>query len=154
MLSCLQYQRAIDVWSVGCLLGEMLGRAPLFPFGAGLSYSTFALSELRIGSTSRGEGVSATLTNTGKLAGATVVQLYLGFPQAADEPPQQLKGFRKVHLEPGESTTVRFTPLRERDLSVWDVVSHAWREAKGTYRVSVGLSSRDPHALVGSFVSK
>jgi beta-glucosidase len=122
---------------------------PLFEFGAGMSYTTFALSGLNV--TSREGGVSATLINTGKTAGATVAQLYVGFPAAAGEPPQQLKGFRKAHLEPGEATTVKFD-LSSRDVSTWSVAGHAWVEAKGEFRVWVGLSSRDPHALTGSFM--
>jgi hypothetical protein len=65
---------------------------PAFPFGHGLSYTTFGYSNL----TATASGVSFTLTNTGSVAGAEVAQLYLGFPASAGEPPQQLKGFQKV----------------------------------------------------------
>ena len=120
--------------------------APAFAFGHGLSYSTFALSGLKASA----DSVSATVTNTGDRAGATVVQLYLGFPEDAGEPPQQLKGFSKQPLKPGQSADVTFK-LSERDRSIWDVGTHAWAEAKGTFTATVGLSSRDPKALVGSF---
>ena len=148
-----QEPRYIATYSEGLLMGyrwfDSHKLTPLFPFGAGLSFTTFTLTDLH--SSSRQEGVRVTLTNTGKLAGATVVQLYLGFPAAAGEPPQQLKGFNKMYLEPGEAVSVTFA-LSVRDVSVWDVASHSWVEAKGRFTVSVGLSSRDPHALVGSFV--
>ena len=69
--------------------------------------------------------VSATVTNTGKVAGSDVAQLYLGDPAAAGEPPRQLKGFQKVTLQPGQSTTVRFT-LSGHDLSYWDDAANGW----------------------------
>lgn len=120
--------------------------APLFEFGAGSSYTSFGLSALNV----TRHLVTATLTNTGKRAGATVAQLYLAFPAAAREPPQQLKGFSKHMLQPAEGVTVEFA-LSSRDLSIWDVDHRAWVEAKGVFGVHVGLSSRDPYALIGAF---
>jgi beta-glucosidase len=126
---------------------------PAFPFGHGLSYTTFAISNLVIlqDLNTSDTSVQVALVNTGSVAGATIVQLYLGFPAAAGEPPQQLKGFVKQSVEPGQKVQVAFT-LTARDRSVWDVGSHAWAAVKGTFTVSVGLSSRDPKAATAPFV--
>ncbi|MFC7340001.1 beta-glucosidase [Saccharopolyspora griseoalba] len=116
--------------------------APAFPFGHGLSYTTFGYHGLRVGE----REVSATVTNTGQRTGYAVPQLYLGLPAVVPQPPRQLKGFRKVELRPGESATVVFE-LTERDLSYWD---DGWQVAPGEYRVFVGESSRDIR-LEGTF---
>ena len=84
--------------------------------------------------------MSATVTNTGKVAGSDVAQLYLGDPAAAAEPPRQLKGFQKVTLKPGQSTTVRFN-LTGHDLSYWDSAASGWVLPDGRYGVYVGDSS-------------
>lgn len=123
--------------------------APAFPFGHGLSFSEFTLSGLDV----TNAGVSANLTNTGKVAGAAVVQLYLGFPKAVGEPPKQLKGFHKQLVQPGQSMRVTFA-LSARDRSIWDVATHKWVEVDGPFQVSVGLSSRDPKALQGTLIGK
>ena len=86
--------------------------------------------------------VRFTLANTGHVAGAEVAQLYLKFPDAAGEPPKQLKGFRKVQLSPGETKTVEIA-LLSRDVSTWDVGTHGWRRVSGHFEVLVGSSSRD-----------
>ncbi len=142
--------RFIATYSEGLQMGyrwfDATGQEPLFAFGFGLSYTSFKLSNLEAAA---GE-VSATLSNTGTVEGASVVQLYLGFPEAAGEPPLQLKGFSKQKLAAGQSVRIRFA-LTRRDLSVWDLSVHAWAIATGTFRVHVGLSSRDPEALLGSF---
>ncbi len=72
-------------------------------------------------------------------------QLYVGFPSSAGEPPQQLKGFQKVHLIPGQAVAVSFA-LNDRTFSTWDVSSHAWVVQHGTFTLSVGSSSRDIRA--------
>jgi beta-glucosidase len=133
---------------------------PLFPFGFGLSYTTFKYSHLKItpnpvlntasnpGATSckcNGQSthevtVSATVTNTGKVAGADVAQLYLGDPAVAAEPPRQLKGFDRVHLAPGASTTVQFT-LNGHDLSYFNETANGWVVPDGRFNVFVGDSS-------------
>ncbi|MGZ4200987.1 MAG: beta-glucosidase [Thermoleophilaceae bacterium] len=112
--------------------------APLFPFGYGLSYTTFRYSGL---SASPG-AASFTLTNTGRRAGAEVVQLYVGDPASSAEPPKQLKGYRKVWLEPGQSARVTL-PLDKRSFAHWDDARHGWSVSAGSYRVLVGGSSRD-----------
>eukprot|EP01065_Artemidia_motanka_P046836 TRINITY_DN718_c0_g1_i1.p1 TRINITY_DN718_c0_g1~~TRINITY_DN718_c0_g1_i1.p1 ORF type:complete len:708 (+),score=255.58 TRINITY_DN718_c0_g1_i1:59-2125(+) len=111
---------------------------PMFPFGHGLSYTTFRYSDLTVS----GRKLSLTLQNTGGVAGSEVVQLYLTFPAAAGEPPRQLKRFSKVPLAPGASARVSFE-LQPRDLSVWDVSSHSWVEVSGTFSVDVGSSVED-----------
>jgi beta-glucosidase len=88
------------------------GATPLYPFGHGLSYTTFNYSNLSASQTS----ISFTLTNSGSLAGAEVAQLYLGFPASAGEPPKVLKGFKKVTLGAGASTPVSLS-LTNDDLS-------------------------------------
>lgn len=94
--------------------------------------------------------VTATITNSGDVAGAEVAQLYLSLPSSAPAtPPKQLRGFQKLFLEPGASGTVTFS-LRKKDLSYWDVPSQNWIVPSGTFNVSVAASSRDLR-LTGSF---
>lgn len=107
-----------------------------FAFGHGLSYTSFSYSDLDV----KGRNVSLTVTNTGKRAGAEVVQLYLAPPQdGLYRPLKELKGFAKVTLSPGESTRVTFT-LEDRSFAVW---ADGWRIPAGTYGVLVGASSED-----------
>ncbi|MFG2042429.1 discoidin domain-containing protein [Dactylosporangium sp. NPDC048998] len=117
--------------------------APLFPFGYGLSYTTFGFSNLQVGALNNGRAtVSATVTNTGGRAGTEVVQLYVGAPAAVGEPPRSLKGFQRVTLNAGASTTVTFT-VTQQDLAYWNTTSNAWTTASGTYQISIGNSSRN-----------
>lgn len=116
--------------------------APLFPFGYGLSYTTFSYRRLRIEDTGSSVTVSFTVRNTGARAGAEVAQLYVDDPAAAGEPPKQLKGFDKVFLRPGKSARVTLT-LTPRSFSIWDSASQAWHVTPGLYRILVGASSRD-----------
>lgn len=119
---------------------------PLFPFGYGLSYTSFSFSNLSI---SPGSGafngtvtVSATVTNTGSRAGADVVQLYVGFPSGVGEPPKNLKGFQKVSLSAGQAQTVSFT-LNSSAFSYWDTTAHNWVVPQGTFHLMLGDSSRN-----------
>jgi beta-glucosidase len=130
------YSEGIDV---GYRWYDSKNITPLFPFGDGLSYTTFAFSSLRItaGAGGRAVTVTARVANTGKLAGSDVAQLYLGDPAAAAEPPRQLKGFQKVSLNPGQSTRVTFH-LGSHDLSYW---KSRWVVPEGRFRVYVGDSS-------------
>ena len=82
------------------------------------------------------------MTNTGNMAGAEVVQLYLRFPASAGEPPNQLKGFHKVRLEPGEQVEVMFH-LTKRHFSIWNPEHHGWTMVAGEFDILVGSSSRD-----------
>ena len=88
--------------------------------------------------------VSATITNTGKIAGAEVAQLYLSFPTVSgvDFPPFQLRGFKKVFLKPGESKTVTFE-LRQKDISYWHTARQIWEPLEESkIKVRVAGSSR------------
>ncbi|MFW6353145.1 MAG: beta-glucosidase [Verrucomicrobiota bacterium] len=121
---------------------------PLFPFGHGLSYSSFEYSDLRIeahGAPSAPEvALSFTVTNTGAVAAAEIAQVYVSDPEAAVErPPQELKGFARLPLEPGESraATVRLAPSA---FTYWDPETKDWKFEPGTFRLTVAASSRDP----------
>jgi beta-glucosidase len=136
-------------YSEGVFVGyrhyDEAGIAPLFPFGFGLSYTSFSFSHLSVRA-EPGDRVTVTaeVRNTGKRAGAEVAQLYVGDPSsaAAPEPPNQLQGFAKVELAPGQRTRVTFT-LPAQAFSYWDSTAHAWRVAGGAYQIRVGDSSRD-----------
>ena len=93
--------------------------------------------------------ITVQVTNTGTREGAEVVQLYLGSPEAAGEPPRQLKGFQKIRLKPDESRPVTMA-LDHDSLSAWDEKLHDWRVYPGTYTIMVGSSSCDIR-LRGSF---
>ena len=136
---------------------------PRFHFGFGLSYTTFSLTDLQIAqvinqtTTNTSDLytpayiVSVRLTNTGNVQGSEVVQLYLGFPDEAAEPPKVLRGFSRVYLEPGESTGVSLT-MRVKDVSYWNVVTQQFTIAKGNYKVYVGTSADwDDLKLQGTF---
>lgn len=115
---------------------DKVGKAVRFPFGHGLSYTTFTYSNLEIS----GDTVSTTVTNTGSVPGAEVVQLYIAPPKGGlHRPVQELKGFARVELAPGESGRVSF-PLDSRSFTVWD---GEWKVPGGTYEIRVGSSSRD-----------
>ncbi len=113
---------------------------PLYPFGYGLSYTTFAYSNLMLPKTPIKAGdplvVEVTVTNTGKREGDEVVQVYLSFPNLAGAPLRALRAFKRVHLKPGEAQKVRFE-LKERDLSM---VTEAGELiiAEGQYSISIG----------------
>jgi beta-glucosidase len=118
------------------------GEKPLFPFGYGLSYTSFRLGDLRVSRTPGGLRAQASVTNTGRRAGSEVVQLYVAAPDAAQEPAQQLKAFSKVTLEPGRRTTVTLDVPRD-ELAVWLTSSTGWTVVPGDYVVGVGTSSAD-----------
>jgi beta-glucosidase len=113
----------------------------LFPFGHGLSYTTYAYSNLKVtpGKTAR---VTFTLTNTGKRAGAEVAEIYASLPAAAAEPPKRLVGFSKVKLAPGESKEVAID-VDAKFLSIFNVQQNAWQLLPGDYGFMVGGSSQD-----------
>jgi beta-glucosidase len=120
---------------------------PLYPFGHGLSYTTFGYHDLRLSSrvvaAHRGITVSVRVSNTGRRAGAEVVQLYTRQHTSRDtQPLRRLRGFARVHLEPGESTTVEL-PLRAADLAHWDVTSGGWVVESSLHDVLVGASVTD-----------
>ncbi len=113
----------------------------LFPFGFGLSYTTYAYSGLLVKS-SDGLSVTFTVKNTGKRAGTEIAQVYTGLPAAAGEPPKRLIGWARVDLAPGEQKTVTVAVDRDR-LTVYDEASDSWKLTSGRYNVQVGGSSRD-----------
>jgi beta-glucosidase len=133
------------VYSEGLKIGyrwfDSQGIEPLFPFGFGLSYTSFGYSGLKVTSKRGRATVSFKLANTGTRRGAEVAQVYIGFPSWAGEPPRQLKGFRKVHLEDGASAPVSIS-LDKRAFSYWDTKTGAWRVGRGCYSIAVGGSSR------------
>ena len=128
---------------VGYRYWDAKGQTPLFPFGHGLSYTSFDTRVDRVSATRDGGAtVELTVRNTGRRAGSEVAQVYVGFPAETGEPPRQLKGFEKVSLQPGESRRVRMM-LAPRAFQHWDEASRGWRATPGTYQVMVGRSSRD-----------
>ncbi|MDH6119327.1 glycoside hydrolase family 3 C-terminal domain-containing protein [Kitasatospora sp. GAS204B] len=131
-----QYSEGVDV---GYRWYDSKGLTPQYPFGYGLSYTTFSFSNLQISRLPRGgeATVSATVTNTGTRAGAEVAQLYVIDPAASGQPPRQLEGFVRVNLQPGQSETVTF-PLTERSLRYWDVDTNNWATSTGDYGIAVG----------------
>lgn len=119
----------------------------LFPFGYGLSYTSFSYKNLQTDHESMKDtgslAVSVDVTNTGKLAGKEVVQLYVSDPESTVfRPVRELKGFEKVELQPGETKTVRFT-LSKRAFSYWNVCLHDWHVESGEFIIQIGRSSRD-----------
>ncbi|MFZ9857971.1 MAG: glycoside hydrolase family 3 C-terminal domain-containing protein [Roseiflexaceae bacterium] len=119
----------------------------LYPFGHGLSYTTFAYDDLQVSATSISPDellvVSMTVTNTGIRAGAEVVQLYIrDIESTAFRPVHELKGFHKVFLQPGESRKLSFT-LNRRTWSFYDVNRSEWVVERGQFEVQIGASSRD-----------
>lgn len=143
-------------YSEGIFIGyrhyDAEGIVPLFPFGHGLSYTSFAYKDLKLPANQVSfdskhvatMSVEATIVNTGRVRGAEVVQLYVGFPalDGVPQPPKQLKGFEKVTLDSGQQARVHIV-LDERSLSYWDVKKHAWSVAPGEYHIMLGASSRD-----------
>lgn len=144
---------------------DVKGIEPRYPFGHGLSYTTFSYSDVSAKITNQsalaskyptgklglgGEAdlfndvvkVTATIENSGSLEGAEVAQLYVSFPKEAKQPVRILRGFEKVTIASGKSTQVQFN-LRRRDLSYWNVDAQKWAIASGQYTFSVGASSRD-----------
>ena len=124
---------------VGYRYYDTAGVPTAFPFGYGLSYTSFAYSDLKADE----KGVTLTVTNTGSCAGAEVVQLYVAKPDAkVFRPAKELKGFTKVQLEAGESKTVTI-PLDDKAFRYWNVKTDRWEVEGGSYQLRVGASSAD-----------
>ena len=136
-----------------------------YPFGHGLSYTTFEYGKISAAKTDNATSVSKyptgrlglggpkdlfddvvsisfTLKNTGDVAGAEVAQVYVQYPEEAEQPVRQLRGFEKVALSAGQQKDITIS-IRRRDISYWDVVAQKWALASGSYTFSVGSSSRD-----------
>jgi beta-glucosidase len=125
---------------------------PMFPFGYGLSYTTFGCKNLSVApdkislknNSKPTIAIDLDVTNTGKRAGDEVVELYVGLPSTPEipQPPKQLKGFAKVSLKPGQTRHVHLK-LDAHSLRCWDTSRHDWTVLPGTYQIMVGSSSRD-----------
>jgi beta-glucosidase len=135
-----------DGLMVGYRYWTTTGKHPLYPFGFGLSYTTFSFSKLQVPATAASGAtvpVSFDVTNTGKVAGAEVAQLYVSDPSAkASRPERELKGFEKVRLAPGETKRVTLN-LDARAFSYWDAAAHKWTIDPGKFVVRVGDSSEN-----------
>ena len=150
------YNAIESLYTEGVFIGyrwfEQQNIAPIFPFGHGLSYSQFTFSDIAMSTQSISEAqldnnepltVQVTVTNTWKVAGAEVVQLYLHDKEASvDRPQKELKGFAKVYLAPNESKQVSIS-LNKRDLSFWDVTTNDWKAESGDFEVLLGSSLTD-----------
>ncbi len=117
------------------------GKQPLFPFGHGLSYTTYAYSDLKV-TPGQASAVTFNVKNTGARAGAETAQVYVTLPQAAGEPFKRLVAWEKVQLAADEAKTVTLT-LDSHYLSVFDTDRDAWQLVPGDYTVQVGESSRE-----------
>lgn len=133
---------------VGYKWYEAEHKQPLFAFGFGISYTTYAYSSLSVDSTSR--TVRFTVKNTGRRAGAEIAEVYARLPKNADESFKRLVGWKRVTLAPGESKTVTVT-LDPRVLQTFDEANDRWNLAPGDYRVFVGASS-DNAPLAGNLL--
>jgi beta-glucosidase len=135
-----------DKLMVGYRYWTTTGKHPLFPFGFGMSYTTFKFSNLAAPATAAsGSAVSVSfdVTNTGNVAGAEVAQLYVSDPSAqADRPERELKGFAKVRLAPSETRHVTLN-LDARAFSYWDATAHKWIIDPGKFILRVGDSSEN-----------
>ena len=146
----------IDGFNVGYKWYDSKGLTPLFPFGFGLSYTTFSISNPQLTANVSGSSssfqVSFNLQNTGTRTGAEVAQVYLGLPPATGE-AKRLVGWQKVSLTAGQqqSETIQVNATdSSHPLSYWDTNSHAWLVPSGTYTVYLGNSSRNL-TTVGTF---
>ena len=141
----------VSIYSEGIFVGyrwyDSRKMPVLFPFGHGLSYTTFEYSDLKLSKTafkdSDGAEVSVTIKNTGKVAGKEIVQLYVSDKTGVEiRPEKELKGFEKVSLAAGESKTVTFK-LDKRSFAYWNTDTKEWYAPSGKYEILVGASSRD-----------
>ena len=126
---------------------ENMSIEPMFPFGHGLSYTTFEYKDINVTAPPAGSDeplqISLSVTNTGSVAGAEVVQLYIEDLEASvQRPNKELKGFQKIRLQPGESGEVTI-PVTRRDFSFWDVEANDWKLEPGKFELHVGSSVSD-----------
>ena len=119
------------------------GLEPLFPFGFGLSYTSFDLSGLTASPTSDGHIISLDVANTGKRSGTAVIQLYISLTgESTPRPLRELKGFQRVELNPGESKKIKIS-LPDSSLMYWHPLKNQWVMPEGQVSVEVGFSERD-----------
>jgi beta-glucosidase len=146
-------------YSEGFLVGykwyDAKNITPAFPFGFGLSYTTFSFANFNVASNPSGFQVTFALTNTGSVAGAEVAQVYVALPASTGEPPKRLVGWQKVLLQPGAQQQVTIAINADdpsHPLSWWDVSSNSWQTATGDYAVYAGNSSSTANlTLAGTF---
>ena len=134
-------------YSEGVFLGyrgvEHFGVEPLYPFGYGLTYSSFEYSDLKVKPSEGGYDINFTVTNTGSAAAAEVAQVYVApVEPSLPRPARELKGFVKKSLAPGESASVTVR-LEKDDFAHYDIYSHDWVVDPGEYKIQVGASSAD-----------
>jgi beta-glucosidase len=135
-------------YSEGIFIGyrgyDKAHKDPLFPFGFGLSYTSFRMTNMKIQKTAGDSAdVSVDVTNTGRRSGAEVVQIYVGQPRCSvGRPLRELKGFAKVSLSPGETKTVEI-PLPHESFAFWSPTKQAWTIEPGTFVIEAGASERD-----------
>jgi beta-glucosidase len=129
---------------VGYKWYEVQHKQPLFAFGFGLSYTTYAYSGLSVDSATK--TVCFTVKNTGKRAGTEIAEVYARLPKGADEPYKRLAGWKRVMLAPGESQSITIA-IDDRVLQTFDEEKNAWNVTKGEYQVMVGGSSDDTPLL-------
>lgn len=149
----------IEGYNVGYKWYDTQGLTPLFPFGYGLSYTTFSITNGAVtnnlsSATTPNFQVTYTLKNTGAAAGADVAQVYLGLPASTNEPPKRLVGWQKTLVQPGVSQPITIE-VDQNDsshpMSYWEPTTSAWTVASGTYTVYLGDSSGSL-ATVGTIV--
>jgi len=132
-------------YNEGLLVGykwyEAKRKPVLFPFGFGLSYTTFHYSGLRV-KVDDGISVSFTIKNTGHRAGAEIAEVYASFPPSAGEPSKRLIGWQKTQLNPGESRQISLE-IQPQYLSIFDVDKDEWSLVPGEYTFFVGSSSEN-----------
>ncbi|WQF85532.1 Putative glycoside hydrolase, family 3, glycoside hydrolase family 3 domain, immunoglobulin [Colletotrichum destructivum] len=143
----IQINTDIDVpYSEGLYVGykayDQSGVKPLFSFGHGLTYSTFNLEDLEVSLTKDSFVARATLRNEGARSAKQVVQLYVGYPDAAKEPPKLLRAFEKTEVEAGGAEIVELV-VKFEDLKIWDDDTDEWRLVGGQYEILLGFSASD-----------
>lgn len=142
--------RPVEHYSEGIFIGyrgyDKDYKDPLFPFGFGLSYTTFDFANMKLEKTDGGVRVSLDVTNTGRVAGAEVVQIYVGPVPArrdsVERPVRELKGFARVLLQPGQTQKVEVSLPRD-SFSFWSPAKKDWTIEPGTFTIEAGASSRD-----------
>lgn len=137
---------------VGYRWYEQLELPVLFPFGHGLSYTSFSYSDLSVSKVDAELKISVKVTNTGVSAGSEVVQVYVSQKNPSIRRPiKELKGFAKVVLDTGESKAVEILIAVKYAASFWDEIREKWIAEKDDYEVIVGKSSQDKGALKAGF---
>jgi beta-glucosidase len=131
---------------VGYKWYEAEHKQPLFPFGYGLSYTTYSYSDLKTDNAQK--TVTFSVKNTGKRSGTEIAEVYATLPEAAGEPFKRLVGWQRVELAPGESKTVTVT-IDPQVLSIFDEEKNGWELLNGAYKISAGSSSTET-PLIGA----